>query len=1179
MRWSVAILALIVGCGGSMESNSGGDSERSAIADGESGAAASPETASGADEDPCQARNPVLLASMVLSHPTGKPEQMASNFEMPSAAEVCVRRSVTATGKRFASSAYVELDGIRMWNPDDFQRRNQDAEQRVALGEGSHELGGEQRGQKGVVVTISVVAAGPWLSGANRLTGSAGDDVVLTGGSLRGALVASSGSVAVPVKSIAEDGSTVTVSIPAGLPIGPISVTNEWGTATSPVPFVPQDLTTVVRIFPSRTVNDSQGDGTDDITTVQMIDDGRRVALIVTSSSASGGSTTLSVRKLEAALPTNITAIDGQAVSTPEYGGARVGKQSVFTLGFDYLDIRNAETYGAFDFEVRTNGAAEDRYPNQRPVRIVPVIVPTKLMFKTSSTPAAFAAALGGKLLSPSTSSDSIHLMEIAQGKTLEAALTEALARPDHQGVFPESIMRLQYTPTGLSPGQGCVGSGRALDLVADTANSVPGNGGDDAGSYPIPQFTMHETRAVEAWQFSRGAGVKIVVIDSGARATHDDIAPNLVSAWNGLIFTDGSTRDDVDPAPDGSGHGTKVASIAAGMDGNGGMAGVAPDAKIISIRIYNKHDFSEAFAFRQALRFAMHLQSQDPEVKVVNVSGADAIEWEARAAAIVAFIATKSPATAALAYGVLIEAYSTADEVASKLTLVASVGNSNDDWYGFAGATYPADVGGAIAVGSVNASRVVDDYSTRDAVVALVAPVGSIGPVAASRAGDSALVCAGAGTSFSAPQVSGAAAILYGIDPTLSPAQVKAALLNTAIDIRQVDPKNTGDAVGRGLLDVLGAAASIAGRISSGAAWDTVIGPTAGAPPRDSAYGTANARFFLSSNGRSVLSANAAGVFTAVGIPDPTGTLPWDFVTGAGVSDGTGAILLGGSFVNSVFGVFTVDSGAFVGGFSGLGGTPVDEPQPVGGVPGRFLVPLSNGTIASVTVRSSTDVSVKILSAHQGMTRLAVEPGTNATSPRALLFATATPNFNDSTVTDFHLASALYDPATDSLSQLVPRAFKISGSPTSMAISNRTLAPGTKIAGCTAGGAPAILGTFGIGLGFKGALLVKNGVTSSCVGAAVTSVDLGLDVIEVLNPVVPGPVFGHIDSDGSVVRIDPVLGVATDRRFPPKTLSLKRPTLSPDGTRILFVGTNAIINPSDPNKPALYFSSELTGL
>jgi lantibiotic leader peptide-processing serine protease len=100
-------------------------------------------------------------------------------------------------------------------------------------------------------------------------------------------------------------------------------------------------------------------------------------------------------------------------------------------------------------------------------------------------------------------------------------------------------------------------------------------------------------TRTLGPWNLTKGAGVRIAILDSGVDASHPDIAPNLAlnlseidQSPNGLP----SACDDGTPQ-DQQGHGTWTASLAAGALGpnTGLIAGVAPQATILNIKVLER--------------------------------------------------------------------------------------------------------------------------------------------------------------------------------------------------------------------------------------------------------------------------------------------------------------------------------------------------------------------------------------------------------------------------------------------------------------------------------------------------------------------------------------------------------------------------------------------------------------
>ncbi len=127
-----------------------------------------------------------------------------------------------------------------------------------------------------------------------------------------------------------------------------------------------------------------------------------------------------------------------------------------------------------------------------------------------------------------------------------------------------------------------------AVTFAAPAAAAAPGAVDDP---YYDQQWGPQQVRAEQAWDTSTGKGAVIAVVDSGVDLRHEDLKGKLVP---GATFVGGcnpSCGNGDWKGPDGEGdrrdeHGTHVAGIAAAATDNGiGMAGVAPDAKIMPIK------------------------------------------------------------------------------------------------------------------------------------------------------------------------------------------------------------------------------------------------------------------------------------------------------------------------------------------------------------------------------------------------------------------------------------------------------------------------------------------------------------------------------------------------------------------------------------------------------------------
>ena len=99
-------------------------------------------------------------------------------------------------------------------------------------------------------------------------------------------------------------------------------------------------------------------------------------------------------------------------------------------------------------------------------------------------------------------------------------------------------------------------------------------------------QWALERVGAEAAWGRSQGTGVRIAVVDSGVDLGHPDLDAKVVGHVS-CIGASGDPRRCSGPGQDDNGHGTHVAGIAAAETGNAeGIAGVAPDAELLAVRV-----------------------------------------------------------------------------------------------------------------------------------------------------------------------------------------------------------------------------------------------------------------------------------------------------------------------------------------------------------------------------------------------------------------------------------------------------------------------------------------------------------------------------------------------------------------------------------------------------------------
>ena len=135
-------------------------------------------------------------------------------------------------------------------------------------------------------------------------------------------------------------------------------------------------------------------------------------------------------------------------------------------------------------------------------------------------------------------------------------------------------------------------------------------------------QWGPRQVRAEQAWRRTRGSGAVIAIVDSGVDLDHPDLALNAVPGNTFLGCGDAGCGDgDWESGPpdkaDGHPHGTHVAGIAAAVTNNGvGIAGVAPEAKLLAVRVMDGQGRGSFDDVARGIRWSV-----DHGADVVNLS------------------------------------------------------------------------------------------------------------------------------------------------------------------------------------------------------------------------------------------------------------------------------------------------------------------------------------------------------------------------------------------------------------------------------------------------------------------------------------------------------------------------------------------------------------------------------
>ncbi|WIM94952.1 S8 family serine peptidase [Actinoplanes oblitus] len=229
------------------------------------------------------------------------------------------------------------------------------------------------------------------------------------------------------------------------------------------------------------------------------------------------------------------------------------------------------------------------------------------------------------------------------------------------------------------------------------------------------------------------GAGVTVYVVDTGVMVTHTD--------FQGRATAPVSTVDDPFGTTDCNGHGTHVAGTVAGA-----TYGIAKKATVIGVRVLDCQGNGTDEGVAAGLDWVIAHHTGGPAVVNLSLGG------------------DPSP--------VLEQAVNAT--VADGITVVAAAGNDSGD----ACQHSPARVPAAVTVGATAKDDTLAWFSNRGACVDLLGPGDDIESAATWSNTASTTM---SGTSMATPHVAGAAALLLGREPTLTPAVVAARLASSA--------------------------------------------------------------------------------------------------------------------------------------------------------------------------------------------------------------------------------------------------------------------------------------------------------------------------------------------------------------------------------------------------------------
>lgn len=277
-----------------------------------------------------------------------------------------------------------------------------------------------------------------------------------------------------------------------------------------------------------------------------------------------------------------------------------------------------------------------------------------------------------------------------------------------------------------------------------------------------LENWGIKKIQANEAWKITKGTGIKVAFLDTGASLNHPDLREAIKGGIN-ILNPNSLPKDD-------NGHGTHVAGIIGARLNDFGVTGVAPESHLYAVKTFDSKGEANLSDIAQGLEWCL-----DQEIKLVNLSFG-------------------LPKDHRLLRSMVKKAAS------AGLIMVCAAGNEGREGLEDS-VLYPARYSETIAVSASTQDDGFADFSSKGAEVDYIAPGTDILSTAPKGRYDTK-----SGTSFAAPHVTGVLALLlgYGSTPYAKSAVEPSGLRNVLTNTAQKLPMLTRDEQGHGLVNAV---------------------------------------------------------------------------------------------------------------------------------------------------------------------------------------------------------------------------------------------------------------------------------------------------------------------------------------------------------------------------------------
>ena len=295
--------------------------------------------------------------------------------------------------------------------------------------------------------------------------------------------------------------------------------------------------------------------------------------------------------------------------------------------------------------------------------------------------------------------------------------------------------------------------TGFAPAIATAAAPAAHGNSARDQ------EWWLAGLHITQAWQKTEGSGITVAILGTGVDASYPGLAGSVIT---GPDYT-GSGR--IPGSPYWGVQGTAVAGIIASHERGSGLVGVAPAAKILSVRV--TLEFNDPLASDQAISRRLPQAIADG-IRYAADHGARVIDLPMDPGT----LGLTSKGNPAAAGGSAAERAAVGYALSKGIVLVAPAG---DDGQGPGLVNYPAAYPGVIAVGAVGRTGQLASFSNRRSYPSLTAP--GVGLVAATPPDGLGTISS---TSTASGIVAGLAALVLSRFPQLTATQVTQALIES---------------------------------------------------------------------------------------------------------------------------------------------------------------------------------------------------------------------------------------------------------------------------------------------------------------------------------------------------------------------------------------------------------------